>query len=291
MIGLFSESGAKRRIEMWRHYLGPRFILDRQLVAVNILQKDWTALRDNLKYLPLELKRGNSSLDNAFAKLKDPGDPMREHKAVALFRRFLAEDPDLKTALLTVESSVSIEVETLRTQAESLGRAFQYDQVSQAMMRRQASQIQEKRNIANNHIDQNLTGLMYAFENNFEAAIVSLSMCLTPLDKRASDDVPVPGIPESIDEKWFAENLPPVENAFEKKTVPGWDSPGTICFDYVYYNLGQIYMKLGRHIEAGMCFFGFMESTDEKRDHMIRGWAEALAAEAKAKVAPAETKG
>lgn len=290
MIELFSEAGLKRRTDMWRRYLGPRFSLDRQLVAINILQKDWAALKDNLKYLPLEQTRGNINLTNAFAKLDDMGDPMREHKAIAFFRRFLTEDPDLKAALLLVESAVSIEMETLRTQAESLGRAFQYDQVSLAMMRRQASQIQEKRNVANNHIDQNLTGLMYAKENNYEAAVVALSMCLTPMDKRQSDDVPSPDLPDEIDETWFEKNLPPLDSAFEKKTVAGEDSPGTICYDYVYYNLGQIYKKLNRFIEAGMCFRGFLDSVEPDKNHMIAQWARGLAAEAREKITPSQPK-
>lgn len=285
IVELFAESGAKRRTEMWRRYLGPRFTLDRQLVAVNVLQKDWTALKDNLKYLPLNLTQGNINLDSGFTKARDGSDPMRDYKALAFFRRFLMDDPDLKTAMVTVESQISIEMETLRSQAESLGRAFQYDQVSLAMMRRQASQIQEKRNVANNHIDQYLTGLMYAHDNNYEAAIVALTMCLTPPGKRKIDDVPLPEIPEGIDQQWFNVNLPPLESPFEKKTVPGENSLGTICFDQVYFNLGRIYMKMDRYVEAGMCFRGYLESADKNKEHAFIVFATDLAAEAKAKIA------
>lgn len=281
ILDLFREASRKRRDAIWKRYLGPRYMLDRQLVAVNILQKDWTVLRDNLKYLPPDFVRSNSNITAAFSRLQDTGDPMREHKAANFFRRFLADDPDLKTALLTVESAIAIEMETLRSQSESLGRTFQYDQVSQAMMRRQASQIQEKRNIANSHIDQYLTGLMYVIDGNHQAAVVAMSMCLAPLDKRETD-IPAPlEIPNQIDATWFEQNMKPKEQPFEKKNVPGENGLGTVCFDFIYFNLGQVYMLMKRYLEAAMSFRGYIEGADPKQEFLPISWAEELASNTK----------
>ncbi len=281
LLDLFVESGAKRRQEIWKRTLGPRFALDRQLVAVNILQKDWKALHNSLRYLPRALTQNNSNLNNGFGKAKDASDPFAEHKAIALFRKFLEEDPDLKAALSAVESQTAMEVETLRTQSESLGRVFQYDQASATMMARQASQIQEKRNATNTHIDQYLTGLMYALDGNLEAAEVALSMCLTPCEKRQSDTKLLKSVPEQVGQEWFEENMPPLEGKFEKRKVPGEDSAGTICYDFIYYNLGLTYQRLGRHIEARMSFLGVDGSSDPERSHLLKQWASEHAETAK----------
>ncbi len=284
LLNLFSEAGPKRRLEMWKRSLGPRFALDRQLVAVNVLQKDWKALKRSLQYLPLTLTKNNSTLDNAFGKVNDSGDPFGEHKGIALFRKFLTDTPELKAALLTVESQVSIEVETLRSQSESLGRTFQYDQASEAMLQRQASQIQEKRYAADQHIDQYLTGMMYAMDGNLEAAERALAMCLTPLDKRESDSQPPPPVPEEIGEDWFETNLAPRDAKFEKRKVPGEDSHGTICYDFVYYNLGVVYMKMDRLIEARMSFKGALDLYPDDHAHLVRQWAAELMEQARAKM-------
>lgn len=280
---IFAEATPKRRADMWRRFLGPRFSLDRQLAAVNTLKKDWPALRDSLRYLPSALTRSNVNLESAFHKIDDRADPLREHKAMAFLRKFFSDDPDLKTALVTVESRISIEVETLRSQAESLGRAFQYEQAAKAMMARQASQIQEKRNVANKHIDQNLTGLMYALDGNYEAAVSTLSMCLTPEDKRERDECAAPPVPDALDAEWFRKNLAPLENAFEKKRVPGENGSGTASYEYVYYNLGQVYRKLDRPIEARMCFHGFLEKAPADGMYLYRRWAEEASSEIRAR--------
>ncbi|MDR1611184.1 MAG: hypothetical protein LBT97_00200 [Planctomycetota bacterium] len=276
IVELFAEATGKRRAAMWRWYLGPRYALDRQLLAVNMLQKDWAAFRDHLKFLPPPMARGNANLESAFSKLEDRSDPISGHKALSFLQRFFNDDPDLKTALVTVESQISIEMETLRSQAESLGRAFQYDQASSAMLRRQVSQIQEKRNRADAHIDQHLTGIMHAVEGNYEAAVVALSMCLTPLEKRSGDDHPPNPVAEEADVSWFAENLPPLDNSFGKRTVPGENGPGTVCYDFVYFNLGKVYLKLGRDIEARMCFRGFKDGTPRDRYFLFHQWADEL---------------
>ena len=284
LVQLFSEAGAKRRTEMWKRFLGPRFALDRQLVAVYVLMKDWNALRNSLKFLPSAVTRDNSGLVNGFAKVEDAGDPFAEHKAVGFFRKFLTEQPDLKTALVAVESQVTIEVETLRSQSESLGRVFQYDQASEAMLRRQASHIQEKRLAANAHIDHYLTGLMYAHDGNLDAAETTLAMCIMPTESRTTDDDPPAGIPGEIGEEWFAEHLPPREGKFEKRPVPGEDAPGTVCYDQLYFNLGLVYLKRQRYIEAAMCFQGVQELSTPGNSHLLRLWAAEHQAFAKAKM-------
>ncbi len=285
-LDLFSEAGARRRMEMWKRCLGPRFPLDRQLVAVNVLRKDWRALRESLAYLPLVQTRGNSGLENGFAKAADQADPFAEHKALSFFRKFLSEQPDLKAAMVAVESQVSIEVETLRSQSESLGRVFQYDQASAAMLQRQASQIQEKRLAANRHIDHYLTGLMYALDGNYEAAEGALAMCLAPAEGGAPAAA---AIPEEVGADWFEASLKPREGKFEKRKVPGEDGPGTVCRDFIYYNLGVAYRKMGRHIEAMMSFHGVAADAPE-RSHLYRMWAGEMAAEAREKLAEAEAK-
>jgi hypothetical protein len=278
-LNLFSEAGPVRRLEMWKRCLGPRFALDRQRVAIRMLQKDWNGLTDSLKCLPAAQVRGNSSLENGFAKTRDAGDPFAGHKAQAFFRKFMEERPDLKSALTTVESQVGIEVETLRSQSESLGRVFQYDQAASAMMRRQASQIQEKRNAANAHIDQYLIGLMYALDGNYGEAEVALTLCLTPLEKRFSEPPP-PFVPEEISEEWFSEVFRPKDGKFPRRQVPGEDSPGVVCHDYVYFNLGLVYLRDKRPLEAMMCFRSVMGGGLAKTTHLCLQWAESLFAEA-----------
>lgn len=284
-LQLYSEAGTKRRTEMWKRCLGPRYGLDRQLVAVSVLMKDWSGLREHLRLLPSATTRDNSNLANGFAKQKDAGDPFAEHKAIGFFRKFLTDQPDLKSAMVTVESQVSIEVETLRTQSESLGRVFQYDQASETMLRRQASQIQEKRLAANAHIDHYLTGLMYALDGNLDAAESALAMCLTPCDRRQTDNLPPPPLPDEVGEDWFGANLRPREGKFEKRRVPGEDGPGTVCYELVHYNLGMVYLKMNRFVEARMSFKGVLDDSPPDKSHLYRLWAAEHSEKAKEKMA------
>ncbi|MDR1534814.1 MAG: hypothetical protein LBU64_06920 [Planctomycetota bacterium] len=287
-LTLFSEAGPARRIGMWKRCLGPRLALDRQLTAINVVRKDWKALRDSLKYLPVALVQGNHNLDNGFAKIKDAGDPFSENKALGFFRRFLEGSPDLKAALGAMESQIAIEVETLRVQSESLGQEFQFDQASDTIMKRQVSQIQEKRNAANAHIDQYLTGLMYALDGNFEAAEGALATCLVHSGKPGADESPPPEIPGEIGEDWFASAFPPREGKFPKRLDAGENGRGTACSSFLYYNLGMVYLRRKRHIEAAMCFRAQM---GERRENcfLLRQWAETLLAEAKANITPEQT--
>lgn len=289
ILDLFNGSRAKRKAGMWRRFLGPRYMLDRQLVAICILQKDWSALRDALKYLNPELRQ-NPNLLNAFAKLNDK-DMFAEHKAIHLFRRFMADDPDLKTAMVSTDSQIAIELETLRIQAESLGRQLQYDQVSVAMMRRQRSMLQEQRNIANRHIDQYLTGLMYAIDGSHEAAISALTMCLVPRSQRKTDKENPAEIDAGSAVGWFSANLAPRTGTFEKKKVPGVDTDGTLCHEFVYYNLGQMYRQLRQYSEARMCFRGFLDQEESKNWHQYCQWAKEMSNQLKAEQEEAQAVG
>ena len=280
LVQLFAEAGPKRRQEMWRRCLGPRFMLDRQLIVVAALMKDWAGLRDNLKLLPVGVTKNNANLENGFARAEDASDPFAEHKAMDFFRKFLSGEPDLKAALVAVESQVSIEVETLRSQSESLGRTFQYDKASVSMMQRQESLIQEKRLQADRHIDHYLTGLMYALEGNLGAAESALAMCLVPLDQRGEEAEP-PVVPGEIGAEWFEENMAPLEGKFEKREVPGENGAGTVCYDYVYYNLGLVYLRMNRHWEAWMAFRGAIDAAPPEKSHLYSLWAEAHAAAAR----------
>jgi tetratricopeptide (TPR) repeat protein len=277
LVQLFSEAGARRKMEMWKRCLGPRFALDRQLVAACVLMKDWKALRNWIKFLPSALVKENSSLLNGFAKADDASDPFGGHKAESFFRKFLTEHPDLKSALVSIESQVSIEVETLRTQSESLGRVFQYDQASETMMRRQFSQIQEKRLAANAHIDHYLTGLMYAHDGNLDAAEATLAMCLVPESERRADDSAVRPVTEgTLDElvQWFDKKLDHPDSKFEKRLVPGENAGGTACYDYLYFNLGLIYFKRKRYTEAAYSFHAALEKAQPERSHLHNIWSE-----------------
>ncbi len=274
LVQLFSEAGTRRRTEMWKRCLGPRFALDRQLVAACVLMKDWKALRNWLKFLPSSMVKESSALQNGFAKSTDAADPFAGHKAESFFRKFLTDQPDLKSALVQIESQVSIEVETLRTQSESLGRVFQYDQASEAMMRRQFSQIQEKRLAANAHIDHYLTGLMYAHDGNLDAAESTLALCIVPLKDRAADESGPEAIPAEVDDAWFEENLKPLEAKFGKRPVPGRDAPGTACYDHLYFNLGIVYQKLRRPAEAALAFHAALKESPPELSHLRNLWAE-----------------
>ncbi len=273
-VELFTEAGPKRRMEMWKRCLGPRYVLDRQLVAVSVVMKDWNALESSLKFLPPEVTRDNSNLANGFAKSKDGGDQFAEHKAESFFRKFLTEQQDLKSALVAVESQVSIEVETLRSQSESLGKVFQYDTAADTMLRRQASLIQEKRMAVNDHVDHYLTGLMYALSGNLEAAESSLIMCLVPVAQQETDMEPPPPVPEEIGDEWFTSNFKPKDGKFAKRLVAGEDSPGTICYELVYYNLGMVYLKLRKFTEARMCFKALLMESPAEESFLYRQWAE-----------------
>ncbi len=289
-VELYSEAGVNRRLGMWKRYLGPRYALDRQLVAVCVLMKNWNALKAHLQLLPMDQTKENSSLSNGFVKAHDASDPFGEHKADGFFRKFLAGHPDLKSALSSVESQVSIEVETLRTQSESLGRTFQYDQASETMMRQQMSRIQEKRLRANDHIDQYLIGLLYAMDGNLEAAERTLVKCLVPQDRQATDDVHPEPVPEEIGDEWFSGHFAPRDGKFDKRLVPGEDGLGTVCHELAYYNLGIVYMKLNRPIEACLCFKGVLELSPPDRSFLYRRWASDHAEACRAKIAEEEAK-
>ncbi|MDR1744266.1 MAG: hypothetical protein LBS30_00770 [Planctomycetota bacterium] len=287
-VELYAEAGVNRRMGMWKRYLGPRYALDRQLVAVSVLMKDWNALKSHLRLLPTEQTKENSSLANGFVKAHDASDPFGEHKAVSLFRKFLTEQADLRSALVSVESQTSIEVETLRTQSESLGRTFQYDQASETMMRQQMSRIQEKRLRANNHIDQYLIGLLYAMDGNLEAAERTLVKCLVPQNRQVTDEIHPAPVPEEIGEEWFAERFAPRDGKFDRRLVPGEDGLGTVNHELAYYNLGIVYMKLNRPIEACLCFKGVIELSPPERSFLCRRWAAEHAETCRAKIASEE---
>ena len=238
-------------------------------------------MRDSLKYLPAATVRGNPSLEGGFAKTTDTADPFAEHKALALFRKFMEDHPALRAALAAVENRVVIEVETIRTQTESLGRTFQFEEASAAMMQRQASQIQQSRNAANAHIDQYLTGLMYALDNNLDAAEGALAMCLAALGKRPAADRKPPPAEEEIGQEWFDSAFPPRTGKFPRRQTAGEDSPGTICFDFVYFNLGIVYASLNRPVDAMLCF-QYVARGKTDADHLHCQWAENLFKEAKA---------
>ena len=287
-IELYAEAGVNRRMAMWKRYLGPRYALDRQLVAVSVLMKDWNALDDHLKLLPLSQTKDNSSLANGFAKARDASDPFGGHKADGFFRKFLTDRPDLKSALVAVESRAAIEVETLRVQSESLGRTFQYDQASETMMRQQMSRIQEKILVINPHIDHYLVGLMYAVDGNLAAAERTLVECLIPPDKQVTDEIPPEPVPEEIGQEWFDAHLAPREGKFEKRKVSGEDAMGTVCHELVYYNLGIVYMKLNRPVEACLCFRGVAELSPPDRSFLYRQWAARHMETCRAQIAEAE---
>ncbi len=290
LVDLYSEAGARRRGEMWKRYLGPRYALDRQLVAVSVLMKDWNALRNYLKFLPISQTKGDSNLQNGFAKVDDKADQFSESKAIGFFQKFLTEQPDLKSAMVSVESQVSIEIETLRSQSESLGRVFQYDQASETMLRQQASRIQEKRLAANAHIDHYLTGLLYAVDGNLEAAENALSMCLTPKDRQVlatPAELALKEVGDEVGEEWFAATLQPREGKFEKRLVPGEDGQGTATYEMVYYNLGIVYLKMKRYIEARMAFKALRDDADPETSYLYLQWAEAHAAAAAEEMAGA----
>ncbi len=290
MLELYAEAGVNRRVSMWKRYLGPRYALDRQLVAACVLMKDWPTLKGQLNLLPTTQTQNNSNLTNGFAKANDASDPFGGHKADNFFRKFLLDQPDLKSALVSIESQVAIEVETLRTQSESLGRVFQYDQASETMMRQQMSRIQEKRLHVDPHIDNYLIGLMYAVDGNLEAAERTLVKCLTPPAKRQTDMTPPEPTPEEIGQEWFDRHLAPRDGKFEKRKVPGVDGPGTVCHELAYYNLGIVYKKLKRHTEACLCFQAVEELSPPDRSFLYRKWAAAHRESCRAVIVAEEAK-
>ena len=121
-------------------------------------------------------------------------------------------------------------------------------------------------------------------DGNYEAAEGALAMCLEPLDKRETDNTPPPPVPDEIGEDWFETAFPPLDGKFEKRKVPGEDSMGTVNYDFIYYNLGIVYMKLHRPVEARMCFKGVADSSPPEKSHLYRQWAAELAEEATAKM-------
>jgi hypothetical protein len=110
------------------------------------------------------------------------------------------------------------------------------------------------------------------------------------LDKRQSEDVPAPEIPDEIDGIWFETNVLSVGSGFQKKTVASENGVGTVCCDDVYYDLGYVYMKVHRLIEAGMCFRGFLERVGRDKNHMFVQSVQGLAAEAREKITPSQPK-
>ena len=274
VLEMFADARPKRQADIWRRYLGPRYMLDRQLLALNILQKNWKEFKNNLKYLPRYLI-ASKNLEGAFAKLKEK-DPFAENNAIHLFRKFMSEDADLKSAMITADSQIVIELENLRTQSESLGRSMRYDQVADAMIRRQISQVQEKRNKANQHIDHYLIGFLHALDKNYPAAVSAFSMCLIPEKKMKKPESGLPPLETAVDAEWFKKALPPRERKFDKTRVAGLDAEGTVGNEFVYFNLGQMHMKLGHNIEAGMCFSGFINKAAKDKWHLYGKWAEEL---------------
>lgn len=87
-----------------------------------------------------------------------------------------------------------------------------------------------------------------------------------------------------MDETWFNESLQPREGKFEKRPVPGEDGSGTATYELVYYNIGVVYMKMERYIEARMAFSALRGTVDPKRSYLYLQWAEAHAEAAKEKM-------
>ena len=262
-VEAFRSFSPKRRKDAWRRYLGPRRDFDHQALALELIRRDWHAFAGALQRLDQETRR-NPLAERALAESRG-ADPLgdRDRRVEAGLRKFMESDPELKAALVTMETRVAIELDVQRAQGESLGKRFHYDQVIGDVLPRLSTQLAAGRRACESRLDRYLVGLLYAVDDNLPAAISALVDCLTRAGR-----VPEPPAPwRDAGEEWFEERFPAKTGNFEKRPVPGEEGlGGEDCVDYIYFNLGRLYRRLGRSYEALLCFYEFAGQAD------ARGW-------------------
>ena len=260
-LAVFKAMSRPRRDLIWKRLLGPRGQLDRQLLALRAASGDFDGFFAGLAALPPE-RRDNHSLHRAKQELESPdlyGDKAR--RVEGHLRKFMEEDPDLKEALDTLDTGQAIETETQRIQAESLGRPFDYEASGKAVLQRMMVDLLARRRQAAQGVDFHLAGLLHVIEGNDAPAVEALLRCLRPASAEAPPEA------GARDPAWFAHAFRPLTEPFPRWPAPGLDDGLPPETDFIYYNLGQMYRRLGQTREAWLAFAGFLRQAEGRPWH------------------------
>jgi hypothetical protein len=261
-VGLFQGYTPSMRQKALPRRLGARHILDRQVFALATLRKNWDAAASSLKWLS-ERQRTNSTLLKALSdrhKTDLYGD--NDRKITAAIRRVIEQDAELSSAMKTMETQLSVELESARSKDSAMGKRFDYAEESVGALQRLSLALDLKRAEVDKHIDLYEVGLSYAAAGNYEAASVTLANCLD----RAWETPEPPQNWEGVGEEWFEERGCSA-SSFTKRPMPGEpESAGLGSMEFFYCNLGMIFMKMERWFEAAMCLKLFSERAAK------RGW-------------------
>ncbi|MCC8191069.1 MAG: tetratricopeptide repeat protein [Planctomycetes bacterium] len=277
---LFLEAGAGRRREIWKRVLGPRYDLDRQLLAAVASLRDVTGLADALLVFPPEkTRRLMEFLTRAGATTSEETPASR--RADAHCRRLIGQLPDCQPALAAVAEEAAATAAAMRRTAPDRAE----ETIRSDAQRRLVARIRQRRLEADRHIDQYLVGLLHVLDGNLPAAEQALVTCLggsrRPGDATADDATRG----EADDEKWLARHFPPSRNTFTHRPAAGDYGAEARVQEFLYYNLGMVYQRLGRWQEAAIAFREAVATLPAGTAYLHRLWAERHLRECRAAVA------
>ncbi len=269
-LAYFADASPKKREFIYQQHLGERYEIDRKLVAIHFLKKDWDAVKIDVMQLPAEL-REKKTLVKAFEPPKE-WQIMPKDRTETFILQFIQSDSELKAALVAMESQVNLDVQTLQQRlrqqkADPLPPQLAYRKV----LGHHERQLLDSRMKADENNDRNLNGLLFAVDGNMPAAIEELTAFInqwekTPITTRRDTA-------RAFDESWF------MQIGNRKQFIP--DDPegegdaedlAGIC-SFAHYNLGWLYRQAGNLQAALQCFTRFEQLAKRYRWHLFAVYA------------------
>jgi hypothetical protein len=297
VVEQYAEAPAKRQSEIFERYLGERTALDRQILALHTERKDWGGVRKTARFLFSETRQDRNLQKALEAITQDDQTASSLRKSELFMTRFLTDDPEMKTALLSLESRLNSGVQAYRAKAaKEHGRACAYEEAHGAVSERLLEQLMKEREALESTIDRNLAGMLYFCDANPPAAVTEFTACLEQpaCAEDLSDPFDASAVTDEATFKAAFDHGPSSDFAetIRKRYARSVASIGrAVCRDeFVLYNLGQACRKKGDLREAHTCLGRFRDWAKGEGWLLLAGYAESLmqevVAESQAGAAP-----